>query len=289
MIKSALSVLLLGMSVSIAVGQERTTDSSGLQFGELFPAQWMMHREIVDETGVNVGIVDDVILDVDNGRVAFLIIKRSKPPADHSDVKDVAIEQFLVVPSVLDESRSDQPLKLSILLKRVQESSTTMGRKPLTSFGQAELAEIYKHYEAELYWKSPKGVEALPSLMSADDLDGKLIRDADRIKLGRIEEVLLSPEKHWSIAFLALSQFKDHKSGDDRVAVPLSAFARRSTATTWLLDVPKEAKLLGTTFIAGNWPHEIDGGWIEFTHVKYGASAEGGIQNLDGQNAHSAN
>ncbi len=75
----------------------------------------------------------------------------------------------------------------------------------------------------------------------------------------------------------------------DRIAVPLSAFARRSTAATWLLDGPKEAKLPGTTFIAGNWPHEIDGGWIEFTQVKYGASAEGGIQNLDGQNAHSAN
>ena len=127
MIKAALSVLLLGMFVSIAVGQESTTDSSRLQFDELVPAQWMMHREIVDETGVNVGIVDDVILDVDNGRVAFLIVKRSKSADDHSDVKGVAFEQFLVVPSVLDEWRSDQPLKLSILLKRVVRSFVGVG------------------------------------------------------------------------------------------------------------------------------------------------------------------
>ncbi len=289
MTKSTFSVLVLGMFASIAVGQERSAESPELKFDEVIPAQEIMHRDIVDESGANAGIIDDVVVDINNGRVAFLIIKRSTSAADQTDNTGVVLERLPVVPSVIREGKRDQPLKLSIGMKALQGSSNAVRQTPLTSLGELELTAIYKHYDADLYWKSPKGVQASPSLMSVDVLDGKLIRDADRKKFGRIEEVLVSPKTHWSIAFLALSQFKDHKSADDRIAVPLSAFSRGSTAATWLLDVPNEATLPGTTFMAGNWPHGIDGGWIEFTRVKYGASVAGGIQNLDGQKAQSAN
>lgn len=276
-----LSVAVFGMIASIAIAQEQTAVSPEVHFDEVIPAQEMLQREIVDESGVIAGFVDDVVLDVHYARVALVVINCSKSAAGHSDIEGVAFEQLLIVPSVIQGWKSGQPLKLSIPIIAVQNSSTTMAQKPLTSWGEEEMAAIYKHYDADLYWRSPKGVDASPSLMSVDELDGKLIRDADRKKFGRIEEVLLSPEKNWSIAFIAMSQFKNHKSGADRIAIPLSAFARRRSSATWMLDVPGEAKLLGTTFPAGEWPKQIDAGWSEFTHVKYGASVEGGMQTLD--------
>ncbi len=287
--QSAFLILSMAVTASISLAQDQTTDLSERKFDTIFSAQSMMQREIVDESGVSAGVIGDIILDVQNGRVALLIIKRSNSAVNTIDSNAVAFEQFAVVPSVIQDWKSDEPFELSIPLKQVQSSSAVVEQKSLTSFSESDLAAIYRHYEADLYWKSTKGNTAVPSLMSIDELDGKLIRDADRSKLGRIEEVLLAPDQHWSIAFLALSQFRDHGGSQDRIAIPLSALARRRSSSAWLLEISKEAKLPGETFIAGQWPTVIDAGWVEFTHVKYGASTDGGIQTPDDPIVHSEN
>lgn len=152
---------------------------------------------------------------------------------------------------------------------------------PAASVSDSDLAQLYKFYKAAPSSSTAKDDATPPMLTTVDVLDGRVVRDAARVKFGRIEEILLSPGDNWKIAFLALSQFNGHKDENERLAVPLAAFVQLPAKTTFLLDIPEEARLLEQTFKVGDWPHKIERGWVEFTHVKYGAAATDGIQTVE--------
>ncbi|MCA9009587.1 MAG: hypothetical protein KDB01_07570 [Planctomycetaceae bacterium] len=143
------------------------------------------------------------------------------------------------------------------------------------------LAKLYTAQGAVPYWNENASAASDPlDLTTADELDGRLIRDADWNQLGRVEEVLLAPMDHWKIAYLSIAELRGNLRPEDRIPVPMGAFSRKTISPTWLLDVPEDFGLLTKTFEVGDWPQEIDRGWIEFSQEKYGRSALGGLVDL---------
>ncbi len=283
MSRNYLWMALLCCTATAVVAQEKSTDPLEPKFPDIVVAESLMNREVIDKDGLKIGNIDEIVLDLRSGCVAFVSIHSNASAKSVGKDEKISSRQLLVVPLVISEWEKDKPLRVSMPSKDVFPSSVEMQSKSTASLDGNELALLYKHYSADVYWQSPNSNQRTPFLMTVDDLDGRLVRDAAGTKFGRIQEVLLSPGENWKIAFLALSQFKDHKNDSERIAVPLAAFVRRPSTATFLLDVPEEAKLLEQSFNVGDWPHKIDRGWVEFAHVKYGAAATDGIQEINGE------
>jgi hypothetical protein len=153
---------------------------------------------------------------------------------------------------------------------------------PATFAEAGTLRLLYEHFDVKPYWNAKPDQHRL-NVITVDELDGRIVRDANWNKLGRVEEILLAPQKQWKVAYLALTELSGEPKSPDRVAVPMAAFAIGTLSPTWLLDVPRESLLLKATFEAGDWPLKIDRGWIEFTHVKYGDDVLGGVQIMNNE------
>lgn len=72
--------------------------------------------------------------------------------------------------------------------KDVFPGSVEMQSKFAASLSGNELALLYKHYSADVYWQSPNSDQRTPLLIMVDVLDGRVVRDAARIKFDRIQE-----------------------------------------------------------------------------------------------------
>jgi len=118
------------------------------------------------------------------------------------------------------------------------------------------------------------------NIVGTDEMDGRVIRDMNRQKFARVDDVLLARGQNWKIAYLSLRDLAGVSDGKQRVAIPLAAFVRDSQSAGLTLEIPAESELLRETFVTGDWPKEIDGGWIEFVHVKYGQATPGGLQEV---------
>jgi hypothetical protein len=160
----------------------------------------------------------------------------------------------------------------------VEHAGDIVDAMPASRLSDAAVAEIYRHFQVAPFWMSSADSDQSLSLVTVDEMDGRIIRDDKWHILARVRELLIAPHDDWTVAYLGLGELSDQQASK-RIAVPMSAFVHRSYSPTWLLDVSTDAELLKQTFETGEWPTEIDRGWIEFTHVKYGRSAVDGVQN----------
>ncbi len=280
MTRIRICTLLVLLTAASTVAQEKSADRLEPQFADIVVAQSLMNQEVVDSNGDRIGTVDDIVLDLATARVAFFTTSRYESAAGRDD-QQYPRREFLLIPSLIPEWENDKPLRISVPMNDLWRCSEDLQSCSAASVSDSDLAQLYKFYKAAPSSSTAKDDATPPMLTTVDVLDGRVVRDAARVKFGRIEEILLSPSDNWKIAFLALSQFNGHKDENERLAVPLAAFVQLPAKTTFLLDIPEEARLLEQTFKVGDWPHKIERGWVEFTHVKYGAAATDGIQTVE--------
>ncbi len=271
-----LTAITLAMTLvtTCSFAEDEEQSGTAIRFEHVVPAQTVMNQRVEDQHGVLVGTVADIAIDRKYGRVAFFVVNSRR-------AENTIARNYFIAPGAVRKWTVDGRLRLNISLENVEHVGDIVHPVPMTFMKPEALEKLYVEHGAKPYWKQDgkKAPDTL-SMVTADELDGRIIRDANWHKLARVEEVLLAPLDEWKVAYLALDELNGNDREDLRIAVPMGAFARKSLSPTWLLDVPLEAKLLRKTFEPGDWPKEIDRGWIEFTHVKYGASTLGGLVDL---------
>lgn len=277
MIRVLICSYALIFAAASTAAQEKSNDPLEPKFADIVVAQALINREVVDSEGNRIGIVDDIVLDLAAGQVAFFSTGQDLS-ATAADTKPHRRRDFLLIPSLISKWESDRPLRISVTMKDLWPCSRELQSCSAASVSESDVDLLYKFYHAAPSSSSATSDSTPPMLTTLDDLDGRIVRDAARVRFGRIEEILLSPSDNWKIAYLALSQLNGRKDDRERLAVPLAAFVRLPATSSYLLDVPDEARLTEPTFMAGDWPHKIGRGWVEFTHVKYGAAATDGLQ-----------
>lgn len=268
------TLFLTLLSAHICLADNRDQAGTEIEFTQVIPAQAIINQRVEDRYGVLVGTVSDIVIDRQNGRVAYFAVNSRR-------ARNTRASNYLLPPDVVGRWTPDGRLHLDIPYEKVEHVGDIVKPVPMNSMDSRSLRKIYEEYGVKPYW-SEDGQDLADTLylVTVDELDGRIIRDADWHKLARVEEVLLAPHNAWKVAYIALDELDGQDDADRRIAVPMSAFARRTLSPTWLLDVPLEAELLQKTFAPGEWPTEIDRGWIEFSHVKYGTSALGGLVDL---------
>ena len=207
--------LLLLFTAAPTVAQEKSADPLEPQFADIVVAQSIMNREVVDNNGEGIGTVEDIVLDLAAGRVAFFTTSRDAS-ASSRDEKQSPSREFLLIPSLIPKWENDKPLRISVPMKDLWPCSPELQSSSPASVSDSDLAQLYKFYDAAPSSSPAKSEATPPILTTVDGLDGRIVRDSARVKFGRIEEILLSTDDNWKIAYLALSQFNGRKDDSER-------------------------------------------------------------------------
>lgn len=267
--KFALSLSLIILLTSVSAHGE---DSLVEKFESVAPASHFINHTVVSKDGVEVGVVSDIVLDREHGCVAFIAVRSKHSP-------NVIGNAYYLPPESIRCSDEQSHLNCTASFEQIERFGDLTKTGPMTLINPDSMAKLYKGYQATLYWKTAGETKKRLSLITVDELDGRIVRDTDWQILARVQEVLVEPRGKWRVAYLSLGELTSSEK-DQRLAVPMAAFAQKSLSPTWLLDVPASAKLLKQTFKQGEWPTEVDRGWTEFVHVKYGTAPDGGLQDL---------
>lgn len=105
------------------------------------------------------------------------------------------------------------------------------------------------------------------------------VADAAGEKLGHIMDAVISTSDG-KVLYVLLNhqQQTDSDESTMTIPVPLAAFVVPTGTGEWFIDLPEE--LLDTTQAVenGKLPAEINRGWVEYVHVKYGGGVFDGVQ-----------
>ena len=273
-IRCLYSILLLSSS-AFASDDTATVPpaSAGVeeQFNEVVSASHMINQKVRDADGEMIGTVADVVLDTEFGELAFISVRNMEKVARIDNV-------FFLPPNCLETWNDDGGLSVNVTRQQIAHGRSKAKTLQPSLVFPGKLAELYQQFDAKLYWPAERTQDMRLNLVGIDEMDGRVIRDMNRQKFARVDDVLLARGQNWKIAYLSLRDLAGVSDGKQRVAIPLAAFVRDSQSAGLTLEIPAESELLKETFVTGDWPKEIDGGWIEFVHVKYGKATLSGPQ-----------
>ncbi len=243
-----------------------------VRFKDVVSASQMINAKIHDADGEVMGTVVDVALDTEFGELAFISVRNTK--------KNAKVDNVFFLPPKCIESWNDDGLKVTVNQQQVQNGQSKAKILQPSLIFPGKLAELYQRFDTKVYWPAEREQDMRLNLVSIDEMDGRVVRDANRQKFARVDDVLLTPDQNWKVAYLSLRDLAGVSDGNQRVAIPLAAFVRDSQSAGIRLEIPAESELLKQTFASGEWPKEIDRGWIEFVHVKYGKATLDGLQEV---------
>ena len=116
------------------------------EVGPVIPATSLLGREIQSEDGKSIGTVGDVALDLDEGRLAALMV---------SSGEDSPGAAGLPIPWDLVESVSaDKPVQLKLSRQALADAPRLKSVQSLEQTSRVWLATIYQHYKLKPYWQA---------------------------------------------------------------------------------------------------------------------------------------
>lgn len=232
--------------------------------GAIFRAGALEGAAVQTKDGNDAGKIHDLILDLDTGRVALLVLGGQEVGTGSTTV---------VAPmSALRELDGKGEM--------IRLSSEQIHTAPHPPKSNGEITREWTgvaldHFGIAPYWNSEKlDVEISPRdvLPRASSMHNVVVTDQDGKELGRIVDFAVTARGDIAYAGLAMN-------GDDQKLhpVPLSAFVVPVGNSQWQLRIPRDIVANTPTFAVSNWPKSLDRGWLEYVHVRYGRSVFDGV------------
>lgn len=234
------------------------------ELGAVHRASHLIGCKTVDASGKAVGRVADVALDLDSGRLALLLVAPPLSGAMHLLALPAEGVQpgvmTLAVPSASDAIENSPRYRLMA------------GPETLT---RDWAAKSYEHFGREPLWAIDDADDRRLTLAST--LFDLPVTDSSGKELGRIEDLALVLDQA-AVGYVALRM-----NGQPRgkmFPVPLSAVVIDPETGNWVLELPKGVLANAPSFDANQWPERIERGWVEYVHVRYGASPFSGVRRV---------
>lgn len=214
--------------------------------GPVHSARAVLGMEVTN-AGAAVGKIEDLALDVGQGKVQGVYFRPVKPVDDKQDTMLVPMNHF---------QWPEGP------------GAVTMVKQPEKS--QTE---------------SPESKNSASKLIMLSKSASIRVLDGRGKEIGHVVDFGLAHQQG-QIAYAVLhlghsDAEKDAKLGarEKVYPVPLAAFLVKDASTDWTLDLP-EKMLEGIPSFKENemWPRVVAGTWTEYIHVRYGRAVLGGVQ-----------
>ena len=276
--RPALTTSIVAMSLSglLCAQPPKDSDTNGvnseaadeLNRGRIEESTSILHSKVVSEKGDAVGEISDLLLDLQYGHLATVLIARESPKEGKS--------QLIAVPwSGLHRTKENQ--------FEIRCSAEKLARAPVLDSKYKD-ASLTRRWESSVYDHFGMKMKVTQQEKRTSD-EGYQLTRATLLKNIRVNNLKGSELGHvtgFAIAIrdglVVYAGLTVTKSDQGLQAIPLSAFIVKPTQAEWLLDISEEALTERPGFQKSAWPAAIDRGWSEYVHVLYGRPVFEGVR-----------
>jgi sporulation protein YlmC with PRC-barrel domain len=142
---------------------------------------------------------------------------------------------------------------------------------------------VLRHDDGKAIWRNWDERDEQYGLVLWSQLKGMAVHNDEGQTLGKVADLAIALPSG-TVAYVAISG--GDLPNDMLRPVPLSAFVVDPKTEEWTLELPADVVANIKTFRSDQWPDKIDGGWLEYLHVRYGRPLFGGVQSQPHQAKH---
>lgn len=218
--------------------------------------------KIVNSEGENLGKIEDLMIDLQDGRLAYAIISFGGGFMDIGDKLFVIPWQALLKPfehaflldiprDVLEKAEGFDKENLPKTREELSRTYTYYGFEPYWQTGT--LKRISGEGEFERTAQESSTSRENPDFLSADKIKGDKVVNSAGEHLGKIEELMIDYQDG-RVAYAVLSFGGFLGIGNKIFGIPWQALSLRQSEDTFLLDIPKDVLKKAEGFDKDNWP-----------------------------------
>jgi sporulation protein YlmC with PRC-barrel domain len=208
----------------------------------LLPASTVKGDKVINMAGENLGKIEDMMIDLENGRIAYAVIS-------FGGFLGIGNKQFAIPVEALSVRPGERAFILNVS-KEILEKAEGFDKDnlPLT---RERLSNTYAYYGNKPYWT---GVSAdIPLFLAASAIKGDKVINMAGENLGKIEDLVIDLENS-RIAYAVISFGGFLGIGDKQFAIPWEVLSVRPNERAFTLKVSKEILEKAEGFDKDNMP-----------------------------------
>jgi sporulation protein YlmC with PRC-barrel domain len=259
-------IAMVGFAGPAATAQTATTPTTKQPF-RVQKASDLIGKPVVNPKGESLGSVQDLALDPDRGRVAYVVLS-------FGGFLGMGEKWFAVPTAALTLPDSAEHFVLSLAPDRLKNAKG-FDKDKWPQMGNAAWGfETHQFYGQQPYWMG-EGEGSTPSdirIQKASEIIGSEVQNDRGEKLGEIKDLMIDPDRA-RITYAVLSFGGFLGMGDKLFAIPAGVLQMPGTASFVVLTVDKEHLKTATGFDKSSWPNLADPVIASGLYEFYGARA----------------
>lgn len=235
--------------------------------------------KVISKAGANVGKVEKLMIDLEDGRIAYALLSFSEILGTRDKLFTIPWQSLALVNEyvfvldiswdVLEKAESFDKDRLPLTHEELTGAYTYYGHWPYWQTAVIEETGFPKETESErIVRKERTSGRKYPDFLPADTIKGEKIVSIAGEDLGQIEKLIIDL-KAGRVAYAVLSFGKFPVMGGKLFAIPWQALQAKFKERAFLLNIPKHTLEKAEGFDKDNWPiitHE----WLSRLYSYYG-------------------
>lgn len=225
----------------------------------------LIGKHVENTRGEKVGKVEDLAIDPDRGRVAYVVLS-------FGGFLGMGEKWFAIPTGAVTLPDHAKHFVLAVDKDRLK-NATGFDKDKWPKMADATWGrDVHEFYDQKPYWMdngTPEGMAAPTRIQKASELIGRQVQNDRGEKIGDIKELVIDPDR-WHIVYSVLSFGGVMGVGDKLFAIPMGALQLPGTASFVVLTVDKDRLKNASGFDKSNWPNMADQSFAVSTYEYYG-------------------
>jgi sporulation protein YlmC with PRC-barrel domain len=237
--------------------QAEATRESSREFERL---NRLLGSDVLTRNGERAGKVNNMVLDLESGRVLFVVVGTGSG----------SNQRVAVPPGAFSDVRGD-----SLRLKVNREKLANAPKFDRDDKAEASFVnEVHKHFDQPAWWKGEGSASegSFNNVQPGSSLVGMNVVNVQDTPVGKVNNAVIDL-KAGRIAYVVVDPANEMNAGDKLFAFPPSALTKHKNGKHLTVDTNKEKLLSGPSFQKGQWPDMADRSFASRVYKHYGKQA----------------
>ena len=246
---------------------DKATRQGRASFGHIDRANKIIGKEVRSTDNQKLGKIDNLIVDLESGRVLYAII-------GSGGVAGVGEKKYAVAPALF--SHEGDNLQVSVDKAKITSAPEfTRNIDKENELSKADYVHrVYQHYGQNPWWQGskPAGEGSFNNVFKASELMGKNVENVSNQAIGEVENLAVDLAAG-RVVFVILEPSPTLGLANNFYALPPDAFTRAAEGKKLATDLTKEKLASAPHFEKNNWAKLEDRSFASQVYQYYGKPA----------------
>lgn len=261
MMVAALSVS--GLTVPAAHDDVEPGRAVTSSFNDVQRASRVLGMPVRDTAGKNAGEIEDLVVDLESGRVLFAVI-------------DAGNNNVAVPPGIFTSVTSDRAVA-NVTREQIDRAPRFTRNISRSQLGQASfVSQVHKHFNQNQWWagSNPADQGSFNNTHRLTDLRGAQVKSVSDADVGKISNMAIDLPAG-RVVYVLLAPASDLNLGEALYALPPSVLtlSTKFDDTTFSADVDRQKLASGPHFGRSDWSRLTDPSFAGTVYSHYGKRA----------------